>query len=50
VGARVKDITRQRPAIALRAWLPFDETLTLVQITGMLVCAVGVLIVTRGKK
>jgi drug/metabolite transporter (DMT)-like permease len=32
------------------AWLLFDETLTLVQITGMLVCAVSVLIVKRGKK
>jgi drug/metabolite transporter (DMT)-like permease len=39
------------PAVAaLMAWLLFDETLTLVQITGMLVCAVGVIIVTRGKK
>jgi drug/metabolite transporter (DMT)-like permease len=40
----------QQPAVALRAWLLFDETLTLIQIAGMLVCAMGVLIVTRGKK
>jgi drug/metabolite transporter (DMT)-like permease len=33
---------------ALMAYLLFDETLTLVQIAGMLVCAIGVLIVTRG--
>jgi len=39
------------PAVAaLMAWLLFDETLTLVQIAGMLVCAVGVLIVARGNK
>ena len=39
------------PAVAaIMAWLLFDETLTLVQITGMLICAVGVLILTRGKK
>ena len=35
---------------APKAWLLFDETLTLIQIAGMLVCPVGVLIVTRGKK
>ncbi|MGE0005157.1 MAG: DMT family transporter [Parvibaculaceae bacterium] len=32
---------------ALMAWLLFDETLTPVQIAGMLVCAMGVLVVTR---
>jgi drug/metabolite transporter (DMT)-like permease len=34
---------------AVMAYYLFDETLTLVQIAGMLVCAMGVLIVTRGK-
>jgi drug/metabolite transporter (DMT)-like permease len=34
---------------ALMAWFLFDETLTMVQIAGMLVCAAGVVIVTRGK-
>jgi hypothetical protein len=50
-GGRVLKISSgQQPAVALRAWLLFDETLTLIQIAGMLVCAMGVLIVTRGKK
>jgi drug/metabolite transporter (DMT)-like permease len=36
------------PAVAaIMAWFLFNETLTLVQIIGMLVCAVGVFIVTR---
>jgi drug/metabolite transporter (DMT)-like permease len=39
------------PAVAaLMAWLLFAETLTPVQIAGMLVCALGVLLVTRGRK
>lgn len=39
------------PAVAaVMAWFLFNETLTLVQITGMLVCAVGVFIVTRASK
>lgn len=35
---------------AVMAWLLFDETLTPIQIAGMLVCALGVLLVTRGNK
>jgi len=35
---------------AVMAWLLFDETLTLIQILGMVVCAGGVLLVTRGRK
>lgn len=39
------------PAVAaVMAWLLFDETLTLIQIAGMFVCALGVLLVTRGKR
>ncbi len=39
------------PAVAaLMAWLLFGETLTIVQIAGMLVCAAGVLLVTRVRK
>lgn len=35
---------------AVMAWFLFDETLTLIQILGMVVCAAGVLLVTRGRK
>lgn len=35
---------------ALMAWGLFGETLTLIQILGMVVCAVGVLLVTRGRR
>ena len=39
------------PAVAaVMAWFLFNETLTSVQIMGMLVCAVGVFIVTRAGK
>lgn len=39
------------PAVAaFMAWGLFDETLTPVQILGMVVCAVGVLLVTRRKR
>jgi drug/metabolite transporter (DMT)-like permease len=48
--AKVSALVFLVPAVAaLMAWLLFDETLTLIQIAGMLVCAVGVIIVTRGK-
>ncbi|MGE4251368.1 MAG: DMT family transporter [Parvibaculaceae bacterium] len=49
--AKVSALIFLVPAVAaLMAWVLFDETLTPVQIAGMLVCATGVLIVTRGKK
>lgn len=35
---------------ALMAWGLFDETLTLIQILGMVVCAAGVFLVTRARK
>jgi drug/metabolite transporter (DMT)-like permease len=48
--SRVSALIFLVPAVAaLMAWLLFDERLTLVQIAGMLVCAMGVLIVTRDK-
>jgi drug/metabolite transporter (DMT)-like permease len=48
--AKVSALVFLVPAVAaLMAWLLFDETLTLIQIAGMLVCAVGVIVVTRGK-
>ena len=48
--SRVSALIFLVPAVAaIMAWLLFDETLTLVQITGMLVCAIGVIIVTRGR-
>lgn len=48
--SRVSALIFLVPAVAaIMAWLLFDERLTLVQIAGMLVCALGVLIVTRGK-
>jgi hypothetical protein len=34
-----ENIRPAQPAVALIAWLLFDETLTLIQIAGMLVCA-----------
>ena len=47
--AKVSALVFLVPAVAaLTAWLLFDETLTLIQIVGMLVSAVGVIIVTRG--
>jgi drug/metabolite transporter (DMT)-like permease len=47
--ARVSALIFLVPAVAaLMTWLLFGETLALVQIAGMLVCAAGVLIVTRG--
>lgn len=47
--SRVSALIFLVPAVAaIMAWLLFDETLTLVQIMGMLVCAIGVIIVTRG--
>lgn len=47
--AKVSALIFLVPAVAaLMAWMLFDETLTLIQIAGMLVCAVGVVIVTRG--
>lgn len=49
--AKVSALIFLVPAVAaLMAWLLFGETLTLMQIAGMLVCAVGVLLVTRGRK
>ncbi|MGE3876808.1 MAG: DMT family transporter [Parvibaculaceae bacterium] len=49
--AKVSALVFLVPAVAvLMAWLLFGETLTLIQIAGMLVCAMGVLIVTRGGK
>lgn len=49
--AKVSALIFLVPAVAaLMAWFLFDETLTLVQIAGMLVCAMGVLIVTRGNR
>jgi drug/metabolite transporter (DMT)-like permease len=48
--AKVSALIFLVPAVAaIMAWFLFDETLTLVQIAGMLVCAVGVLLVTRAK-
>jgi drug/metabolite transporter (DMT)-like permease len=49
--AKVSALIFLVPAVAaLMAWFLFDETLTLVQIAGMLVCAMGVFIVTRGSR
>lgn len=49
--AKVSALIFLVPAVAaIMAWLLFNETLTLVQIAGMLVCAMGVLIVTRASK
>jgi drug/metabolite transporter (DMT)-like permease len=49
--AKVSALIFLVPAVAaVMAWLLFAETLTPVQIAGMLVCALGVLLVTRGRK
>jgi drug/metabolite transporter (DMT)-like permease len=48
--AKVSALVFLVPAVAaLMAWFLFGETLTLVQIAGMLVAAMGVFIVTRSK-
>ena len=47
--AKVSALIFLVPAVAaVMAWLLFGETLTLVQIAGMLVCAAGVILVTKG--
>ncbi len=49
--SKVSALTFLVPGVAaVMAWFLFDEILTLMQIAGMLVCAMGVFIVTRAGK